>query len=141
MRVWFKEKHMKIRRPGLRYLIFLQDAKTNKYQCFLKQMDFRTDAHNRKKRWGYSNYWRSLMSRFSCFFKSSRGVLNFHLMLWSVSSFCFSCRLVSTKQEQTHCIISKHSYHSIILSFLFHCNDLSSVFRAFPSETAGLFIV
>ena len=35
------------------------------------------------------------MSRISCFFKSSSGFLNFHLMLWSVCSFCFSCRLVS----------------------------------------------
>ena len=35
------------------------------------------------------------MSRISCFFKSSSGFLNFHLMLRSVCSFCFSCRLVS----------------------------------------------
>lgn len=142
----FKEQHTKIRQPDHGYLIFFpQDARTKTNTIvFLSKWtlgQLLTMERNIEVIQITGVLWWSDSLAFQ---KQQRIFLNFHLMLWSVCFFCFSCRLSTCSYKIAKRPIASYPNtpcHSIILSYLFNCNDLSSMFRAFPSETAGLFIV
>lgn len=107
----------------------------NKYQCFLKQMDYWAAANNRKKHWAYSNYQSSLVIRFPCFSKASEDVL-ISIECYEVSVlplFLADFQLVSTIQlrnllhhiQTLHVEVSYYLICSIVRTY-FLCSKLSS---------------